>query len=158
VFFIFYAMYSFFTPCSSYLVGWLSLFFQFPVCISHPNISHTPSQSCLTWMNHWYLKIYVSLWVPGAHSCIILATQEAEIRRIAVWSQPGQTDPISKTPNTKKGLWSGSDKKQKTVSQEDDVHSSLVPFLSSTQIPPTNKLVLLLLASLSCHDKIPQIG
>jgi hypothetical protein len=42
---------------------------------------------------------------------VILATQEAEIRRIAVWSQPGQIvpwDPILKKPFTKKGWWSGS--------------------------------------------------
>jgi hypothetical protein len=35
---------------------------------------------------------------------VILATQEAEIRRIAVQSQPlanSSSDPISKTPNTK---------------------------------------------------------
>jgi hypothetical protein len=38
---------------------------------------------------------------------VILATQEAEIRRIVVQSQPGQKvllHPISKTPITKKGL------------------------------------------------------
>jgi hypothetical protein len=38
---------------------------------------------------------------------VILATQEAEIRRIAVRSQPRQMvplDPISKKPITKKGL------------------------------------------------------
>jgi hypothetical protein len=38
---------------------------------------------------------------------IIPATQEAEIRRILVRSQPGQIvprDPISKIPITKKGL------------------------------------------------------
>jgi hypothetical protein len=38
---------------------------------------------------------------------VILSTQEAEIRRIAVQSQPGQTvwgDPISKISNTKTGL------------------------------------------------------
>jgi hypothetical protein len=33
---------------------------------------------------------------------IILATQEADIRRIKVQSQPRQKDPISKTPITKK--------------------------------------------------------
>jgi hypothetical protein len=36
---------------------------------------------------------------------VILATQEAEIRRIAIQSQPGQIvlqDPISKKPFTKK--------------------------------------------------------
>jgi hypothetical protein len=37
---------------------------------------------------------------------VILATQEAEIRRIAVQSQPGKIvgDPISKKPITKIGL------------------------------------------------------
>jgi hypothetical protein len=38
---------------------------------------------------------------------VILATQEAEIRRIVVRSQPwanSSQDPISKNPNTKKGL------------------------------------------------------
>jgi hypothetical protein len=42
---------------------------------------------------------------------VILATQEAEIRRIMVWSQPRQIvlrDPILKKPFTKKGWWSGS--------------------------------------------------
>jgi hypothetical protein len=42
---------------------------------------------------------------------VILATQEAEIRRIMVWSQPGKTvpwDPSSKNPFTKKDWWSGS--------------------------------------------------
>jgi hypothetical protein len=37
---------------------------------------------------------------------VILVTQEAEIRRIMVRSQPGQIvlqDPTSKTPNTKRG-------------------------------------------------------
>jgi hypothetical protein len=37
---------------------------------------------------------------------IILATQEAEIRRLMVQSQPQENslqDPISKIPNTKKG-------------------------------------------------------
>jgi hypothetical protein len=41
-----------------------------------------------------------------------LATQEAEIRRIAVRSQLGQIvpeDPLLKIPNIKKGWWSGSD-------------------------------------------------
>jgi hypothetical protein len=43
---------------------------------------------------------------------IILATQEVEIRRIMVWSQPEQNssrDPISKkkTHHKKKGWWSG---------------------------------------------------
>jgi hypothetical protein len=43
-----------------------------------------------------------------AHS-VILATQEAEIRSIAVQSQPRQSlrDPISKKPFTKKGWWAG---------------------------------------------------
>jgi hypothetical protein len=38
---------------------------------------------------------------------VILATEQAEIRRIVVGSQPGQIvpqDPISKVPITKKGL------------------------------------------------------
>jgi hypothetical protein len=42
---------------------------------------------------------------------IILATQEAAIRRIEVKSQPqanSSQDPISKKSNTKKGWWSGS--------------------------------------------------
>jgi hypothetical protein len=42
---------------------------------------------------------------------IILATQEAEIRRIMVLSQPGQIvpqDPILKNPFTKNGWWSSS--------------------------------------------------
>jgi hypothetical protein len=41
---------------------------------------------------------------------IILAIQEAEIRRIAVWSQSRQIprDPILKIPNIKKGWWSWS--------------------------------------------------
>jgi hypothetical protein len=37
---------------------------------------------------------------------VILATQEAEIRRIAIQSQPRQIvhiDPVSKKPSTKKG-------------------------------------------------------
>jgi hypothetical protein len=41
----------------------------------------------------------------------ILATQEAEIRRITVQSQPranSSQDPILKIPITKKGCWSGS--------------------------------------------------
>jgi hypothetical protein len=41
-----------------------------------------------------------------AHTCI-LATQEAEIRRITVQSQPGHTvlrDPVSKIPIIKIGL------------------------------------------------------
>jgi hypothetical protein len=42
---------------------------------------------------------------------VIPATQEAEIRRITVQSQPRQTvlkDPILEKPFTKKGWWSGS--------------------------------------------------
>jgi hypothetical protein len=42
---------------------------------------------------------------------VILATQEAEIRRIAVQSQPGQIvrETLSqKYPSQKKGWWSGS--------------------------------------------------
>jgi hypothetical protein len=41
---------------------------------------------------------------------VILATQEAEIRRIAVQSQPKQIvcETTSKNPITKKGWWSGS--------------------------------------------------
>jgi hypothetical protein len=42
---------------------------------------------------------------------VIIATQEAEIRRIAVQSQPPQIvlrDPISKNPSQKWGWWSGS--------------------------------------------------
>jgi hypothetical protein len=41
---------------------------------------------------------------------VILATQEAEIRRIEVRSQQGQIiceTPISKKPITEKGWWSG---------------------------------------------------
>jgi hypothetical protein len=44
---------------------------------------------------HWWLML------------VILATQEAEIRRVVFWSQTGQTvqqDPILKKPITKKGL------------------------------------------------------
>jgi hypothetical protein len=42
---------------------------------------------------------------------VILVTQEAEIKRIAVWSQPGQIvcNTLSqKNLNTKKAWWSGS--------------------------------------------------
>jgi hypothetical protein len=44
---------------------------------------------------------------------VILATQQAEIRRIEVRSQPPAKklilgNPISKIPNMKKGWWSGS--------------------------------------------------
>jgi hypothetical protein len=45
-----------------------------------------------------------------AHTCNP-ATQEAEIRKIMVRSQPGQIvlqDPISKNPSQKQGWWSGS--------------------------------------------------
>jgi hypothetical protein len=41
---------------------------------------------------------------------IILATQEAEIRKMVVQSQPwanSSQDPIAKKPLTKKGWWSG---------------------------------------------------
>jgi hypothetical protein len=47
------------------------------------------------------------LWVTS----VILATQEAEIRRITIQSQlqaNSSGDPISKTPITEKGWWSGS--------------------------------------------------
>jgi hypothetical protein len=53
-----------------------------------------------------------------AHTCVILATQEAEIRRIAIQSQPRQivceTPHLKKNQNnkkktfTKKGWWNGS--------------------------------------------------
>jgi hypothetical protein len=49
-------------------------------------------------------------WVPVAQP-IILATQEAEIRRIEVQSQPRQIvpkDPISKNLSQKQGWWSSS--------------------------------------------------
>jgi hypothetical protein len=39
-----------------------------------------------------------------AHACVILATQDAEIRRIVVQSQPGENnsrDPFSKNPSEK---------------------------------------------------------
>jgi hypothetical protein len=42
---------------------------------------------------------------------ILAATQEAEIRRIMVQSQPqtnNSQDPISKNPSHRKGWWSGS--------------------------------------------------
>jgi hypothetical protein len=41
---------------------------------------------------------------------VILTTQEAEIRRIAVQSQPGQIVPetLTQNPFTKKGYWSDS--------------------------------------------------
>jgi hypothetical protein len=45
---------------------------------------------------------------------VILATEEAEIGRIAVQSQPqasSSRNPISKTPITKKGWWSSSNGK-----------------------------------------------
>jgi hypothetical protein len=49
--------------------------------------------------------------VPVACASVILATLEAEIRAIAVQSQPEQIvprDPILKKSFTKKGWWSGS--------------------------------------------------
>jgi hypothetical protein len=42
---------------------------------------------------------------------VILATWEAEIRKIAVGNQPGQIvgkNPSQKNPTQKKGWWSGS--------------------------------------------------
>jgi hypothetical protein len=39
---------------------------------------------------------------------VILATQEADIRRIMVQSQSKTNRHISKKPNTKQGWWSGS--------------------------------------------------
>jgi hypothetical protein len=48
---------------------------------------------------------------------VILATQEAEIRRIAVQGQPEKTvheKTISKIPNTKKGWWSGSSSEERS--------------------------------------------
>jgi hypothetical protein len=41
---------------------------------------------------------------------VILAIQEAEIRKMEVQGLPriSSRDPISKIPNTKKGWWSGS--------------------------------------------------
>jgi hypothetical protein len=57
-----------------------------------------------------------SVWSKETARCwwltpVILATQEAEIRRIAVWSQPRQIvcENLSwKYPSQKKGWWSGS--------------------------------------------------
>lgn len=43
MFFTFYVMCLSFTPCYSYPISWLLLLFQFPVCISGPNISYAPS-------------------------------------------------------------------------------------------------------------------
>jgi hypothetical protein len=68
---------------------------------------------------------------------IILATQEAEMRRIEVQSQPWQIvlwDPISKKPVTKKGWWSSSrcrpwveapvpQKKKKEEEEEEEIES-----------------------------------
>jgi hypothetical protein len=60
-------------------------------------------------LKNWYLSIYKNN-KPARHwwlTPIIPAAQEAEIRKIMVQRQPGQTvqeDPISKEPITKKGL------------------------------------------------------
>jgi hypothetical protein len=62
-----------------------------------------------------YLSFYIikNIYKAGYRwfTPIIVVTQEAEIRRISVQSQPGQIvpgDPILKKPFTKKGWWSGS--------------------------------------------------
>jgi hypothetical protein len=64
--------------------------------------------------NNWILvEIYITEtrgWAPVALP-VILATQEAEIRRITVRSQPGANrleDPILKKHFTKRGWWCGS--------------------------------------------------
>jgi hypothetical protein len=58
-----------------------------------------------------FLKISIQAGVCQWLTPVILATQEAEIRRIIVWSQPGKIvckTLSQKKPITKKGWWSGS--------------------------------------------------
>jgi hypothetical protein len=71
--------------------------------------SHVNNSLCLSQMT--FLKMASSPWLMP----VILVTQEAEIRRIAVWSQPGEIvwETLSKKkkkkkPSPKKGWCSGS--------------------------------------------------
>jgi hypothetical protein len=59
--------------------------------------------------NYWVQGSIKVQWISRRQwlTPVILATQEAEIRRFTVWSQPqanSSRDPISKKPNTKKRL------------------------------------------------------
>jgi hypothetical protein len=62
-----------------------------------------PGKVSLTrWCRNWLSRMRRSQWLRP----VILATQEAEIRRIIVWSQlwaNSSRDPILKKPITKKG-------------------------------------------------------
>jgi hypothetical protein len=74
----------------------------------------------------------------------ILATQEAEIRRIAVQSQPRQTvtqDPISRKLNTKKGLVEllKVEALSSSPRTEEKKKKLKVYFLSQHSPPPTSK-------------------
>jgi hypothetical protein len=79
----------------SWIIFTMSFFLRFKVCTRRQN---------------WYSLNYTILknWTHAGHwwlTPLILATQEAAIRRTEVQSQPGQNslqDPISKIPNNKK--------------------------------------------------------
>jgi hypothetical protein len=90
-----------FTSCSWHHSIFFCYLFFFTWTVKDPGYPRTSFlvESWLSWGRAWWLM------------SIILATWEAEIRRITVQSHPKTNslwDPISKIPNTKYTWWSGS--------------------------------------------------
>jgi hypothetical protein len=80
------------------------------------------------------LKKYLTSWALVT-TPVILATQEAEIRRITLWSQPrtnSSWDPISKIPNTIKG-WQNGAKKECLPRKREALSSNSVPQKNKTK-------------------------
>jgi hypothetical protein len=99
------------------VLAWNTKYFQGKLYLETNNLTQSTvlffTEFYYSWSLILWLPNFFEIWVWAGHQWltpIILATQEAEIRRISVWSQPGQivheTLP-EKKPITKNGWWSG---------------------------------------------------